>query len=123
MKKRRNIVYEPNKAYLTSGSWLGVSSRLHNSSEGKGNSVWIRLELTPGLFSHVYYEPPGIALAYEKGYLEMEASRNGDGNIYLSLLVDDNMGDEYGFGVEPDSYLVGVVAMDGTFIEPLHIKK
>jgi hypothetical protein len=37
------------------------------------------------------------------------------------VLVDENMGDEDGFGVEPDDYLVGVVAPNGTFIEPLHI--
>lgn len=44
-----------------------------------------------------------------------------DGNIYLSSLIEQNMGDCDGFGIEPDDYLVGEVAPDGTFIEPLHI--
>ena len=40
--------------------------------------------------------------ACERGYLEMEASHMEDGNIYLSVLVDENLGDEDGFGVVPD---------------------
>lgn len=46
-------------------------------------------------------------------------TRMEDGNIYLSVLVDENLGDEDGFGVEPDDYLVGIVAPDGTFVELL----
>ena len=121
-KKHKNNKYDPNKAYLVSGSWLGVSSGLKNPKKSKRKSVWIKLELTPDLFSHVSYGVSGIDRAYEKGYLEMEASRMEDGNIYLSVLIDQNMGDEDGFGVEPDDYLVGVVALDGTFIKPLHIE-
>lgn len=51
----------------------------------------------------------------------MKAKCMDDGNIYLSSLIEQNMGDCDGFGIEPDDYLVGVVAPDGTFIEPLHI--
>jgi hypothetical protein len=122
MKKRKMIDYEPNKAYLVSGSWLDVSSGLKNPKKAKRQSVWVKLEITPDLFDHADSSAAGIIRAYERGYLEIKASLNDDGNIYLSVLVDQNMGDEDGFGVEPDSYLEGVVALDGTFVEPLHIR-
>lgn len=110
MKKKD---YNPNKAYLWSGSWLGI----HNKLKGrKGKSVWVKLETTPGLY--------GLDGDPNDGSwgrcLEMEASMNDEGNIRLRLLVDTNMGDEDGFGVEPDEYLVGTVSHDGTIIEPLH---
>lgn len=64
----------------------------------------------------------GIRQAIEQGYIAMDASLLSDGTIYLSTFVEEGyMGDEDGFGVEPDDYLVGAVASDGTFITPLHI--
>ena len=120
MKKGK--IYEPNKVYPTSASWLSVYNSTKNPKRPKRTSVWIKLRLTPDLFSHVQWEAPGIVRAREKGYLEIEAWRRPDGNVRLSVLVEQNVGDEDGFGVEPDEYLVGTVAPDGTFIEPLHIE-
>ena len=105
-----------------SGAWQGVCSALKNLKASKRGTAWVRLEVTPDLFSHVYRTILDVDLACERGYLEMEASHMEDGNIYLSVLVDENLGDEDGFGVEPDDYLVGIVAPDGTFVEPLHIR-
>lgn len=39
--------YDPKKAYLWSGRWLGIYNRLKG---GKGKSVWVKLETTPGLY-------------------------------------------------------------------------
>jgi len=116
---RKEEIYQPNKVYPISGSWLDVYNSIKNP---KRTSVWIKLELTPDLFSHVQWEASGIIRARENGYLEIEAWRSPDGNVRLSVLVEQNMGDEDGFGVEPDEYLVGIVAPDGTFVEPLHIE-
>ena len=110
--------YYPNKAYPISGVWQGVYNK---AKKAKGKPVPVALRLMPGLLEHVAWSADGIRIAYENGYLEMKAKCMDDGNIYLSSLIEQNMGDCDGFGIEPDDYLVGVVAPDGTFIEPLHI--
>ena len=114
----KNKQFESNKAYPRHGSWLEIWERVKIK---KGKAIWIELELTPDLFDHVKYNAFGIDRAESLGYLEIEAWLEKDNNIHLSVLVQQNMGDEDGFGVEPDDYLVGTVAPDGTFIEPLHI--
>ena len=116
MKQKKN--YEPNKAYLLHGSWLGVWNQVKLRND---KPVWIKLELTPDLFVHAWEGAAGIVRAKELGYLEMKAWQGEGGNIRLSVLIDQNMGDEDGFGVEPDDYLEGIVALDGTFVEPLHV--
>lgn len=115
--KKKN--YDPNKAYLLHGSWLGVWNQV---KKRKGKPVWIKLELTPELFVHTWEGAAGVIRAKERGYLEIEASLGDDNKIHLSVLIDQNGPDEDGFGAEPDDYLVGIVAPDGTFIEPLHIE-
>ena len=119
MKSKKFLEFEPNKAYPLSGRWNGLYNRV---SSHRGKPVWVKLALTPDLFSEVGWTPRGITEALEKGYLDIQAQSNGDGNIFLSVMIDENLGDEDGFGVEPDDYLVGVVARDGTFIEKLHVK-
>lgn len=109
----------PNKIYLASKSWLGVYSRLKKNKHGE-RDVYIEVKVTPDLFSHLGEGSCAIARAEERGYLVMKASRMEDGNVRLSALTDQNMGDEDGFGVEPNEYLVATVTPDGTFIEPLH---
>lgn len=115
--KQKN--YDPNKAYLLRGSWLGVWNQVKRS---KGRSVWIKLELTPHLFDQAWEGAAGIIEAKERGYLEIEARLGYDNKIHLSVLIDQNGPDEDGYGVEPDDYLVGIVAFDGTFIERLHVR-
>ena len=115
--KQKN--YDPNKAYLLRGSWLGVWNQVKLR---KGKPVWIKLELTPGLLERVWSGAAGIVRAKERGYLEIEARLGDDNKIHLSVLIDQNGPDEDGFGVEPDDYLVGIVAWDGTFIEQLHVR-
>lgn len=110
--------YFPNKAYPVPGSWQGVFNK---AKKAKGKLVTVTLRLTPGLLDHIFWSADGIRRAYENGYLEMKAECMDDGNIYLSSLIEQNMGECDGFGVEPDDYQVGIVAPDGTFIEPLHI--
>ena len=112
-------MFVPNRAYPKSGTWEALYARVRNHN---GKPVWIKLKVTPDLFNHTWESAAGVVRAQEKGYLEIEASFREDKNIYLEVLIDENMGDEDGFGVEPDDYLVGVVAPDGTFIEPLHIR-
>ena len=113
--KQKN--YDPNKAYLLRGSWLGVWNQVKQRK-----AYWIKLELTPDLFVHARDGAAVIVRAKERGYLEIEARLGEDNTIHLSVLIDQNGPDEDGFGVEPDDYLVGIVAPDGTFIEPLHIR-
>ena len=112
-------MYIPNRAYPTSGTWEVLYARVRNHN---GKPVWIKLKVTPDLFNHAWESAAGVVRAKEKGYLEIEASFREDKNIYLEVLIDENMGDEDGFGVEPDDYLVGIVAPNGTFVEPLHIR-
>ena len=109
--------YKENTAYPTYGTWGEMYERIRRYN---GKPVWIKLKITPSLFSNVW-DAAGVVRAKENGFLEIEASFSEDKNIYLEVLIDENMGDEDGFSVEPDDYLVGVVAPNGTFIEPLHI--
>ncbi len=111
------LLYEPNRAYPTSGTWEELYERVRRYN---GKPVWVKLKVTPDLFDHIW-DTVGVARAKEKGHLEIEASFCEDKNIYLEVLIDENMGDEDGFGVEPDDYLVGIVSPSGTCIEPLHI--
>ena len=78
--------------------------------------------MTPDLFDHSGTWASGIVRAKERGYLEIEAWLGNDNNVHLSVIIDQDTGDGDGFGVEPDAYLLGIVAPDGTFIEPLHIR-
>lgn len=90
--------------------------------ERKGKDLPIKLRVTPGLFDHSGTWAAGIRKAIERGYIEMNVHLLEEGKIYLSAFVEEGyMGDEDGFGVEPDVYLCGSVSIDGTFITPLHI--
>lgn len=106
---------EPKKAYLRSGSWQEIYDKL---KEGKVRSIWVKLEITPGLYDLT--ESLWDNSSNHENYTMMEASLY-KGNIDLSVLYEMNTGDEDGFGVEHDKYLVGTVSPDGTIIRPLHI--
>ena len=81
----KKMNYDPNKAYLLRGSWLGVWNQV---KQRKGKPVWIKLELTPDLFVQAWEGAAGIVRAKERGYLEIEASLGDDHNIHLSVLID-----------------------------------
>jgi len=109
--------FKPNTAYPIGKSWKEIYNEL---KELNGKRMWINLELTQDLFEHsdnVY----GVRNAYAKGFLEIEARLNEDNNVVLCVLAEQNGGDSDGFGVEPDYWLQGVVAPDGTFVKPLHV--
>ena len=110
--------YKPNTAYPLHGSWMGVWNQV---MQRNGKAMWIKLALTPDLFDHSGTWASGIVRAQERGYLEIEAWLGDDNYVHLSVLINQNGGDEDGFGVEPDDYLEGIVAPDGSFVEPLHI--
>lgn len=111
--------YTPNTAYPTHGNWAEVWNQV---KQLEGKPIWIELELTPDLFDHSGTWASGIVRAKERGYLAIQAWLGDDNNVHLSVIIDQDTGDGDGFGVEPDDYLVGIVAPDGTFIEPLHIR-
>ena len=91
--------------------------------EKKGKYVWIKLQMTNDLLSHVpYQEYDGIIEAKNKGYLAIEASVDKEGSLSLSRCIQQNLGDEDGFGVEPDEYMYGIIGSDGFFIKPLYVK-
>lgn len=112
--------YKPNTAYPVGMSWQDVMEQLKHLN---GKSMWIELELTPDLFKPSVTGAAGVCEALRIGYLGIFAKLQQDGNVSLCVLIDENMGDEDGFGVEPDDYLVGTVSPDGTFIERLHLQQ
>lgn len=115
---KTDVVYKPNTAYPLKGDWNAVWKQVKSHS---GTPVWIKLAVTPDLFVKAGTCAAGINRALEKGYLEIMASLTDKDTVGLRVLIDQNMGDSDGFGVEPDDYLVGEVSPDGTFIVPLHI--
>ena len=115
----KDTEFKPDTAYLLQGTWEDIIAQL---VERKDQSLTIKLRVTPGLFDHVRKWASGIKLAIESGYIEMNARLIDGREIYLSAAVEEGYrGDEDGFGMEPDEYLVGTVAPDGTFTSPLRM--
>lgn len=110
-------VYEPNKAYVLYGKWEEVRNQLNKRNN---KPVRVKLKLTPWLFQDGWDSAEGIARAKELGYMEMETWLGEDNNFHLRAWIDEDRGDEYGFGMD-DHILVGIVGPDGVFVEPLHI--
>ncbi|MBR1694365.1 MAG: hypothetical protein IJ709_03045 [Selenomonas sp.] len=106
------------RAIPQSGTWKDLYERILSMG---GKAVWIKLQITPGLLDDVgYYD--GVRMAKEKGCLEIPARAGKDGLVYLQLCVQQNYGDEDGFGVEPDDWMYGVIDADGVFVEPLYVR-
>lgn len=115
----KDTEFKPNAAYPLHGTWETIMKQL---VELKGKKLPIKLRVTPGLFRDSDTWATGINKAIEQGYIGMDALLLSDDKIYLSTFIEEGyMGDEDGFGVEPDNYLCGTVSPDGTFIEPLKI--
>ena len=111
--------YEPNKAYLIRGSWGGMLIKM---KKRKVKTMPVTLKVTPSLESVMSYEMyNGIRLAKERGYLDMNATLCDDNLIYLSAMVNQNCGDEDGYGVEPDDYISEVITSEGIIVEPFQI--
>lgn len=99
------------------GSWEALYERV---KKGQGKPVWIELKVTPELFGNIYnYD--AIWEAKQRKFLSIEARMKDDGNLYLEKCVEQDFGDEDGFGVEPDTYMCGLIGPDGFFIKPFYV--
>lgn len=108
------------KAVPLNATWESLYQKV---KEKKGKPVWIKLQMTIDLLSHVpYQEYDGIIEAKSNGYLEIKASMDKEGNVSLFRCIQQDLGDEDGFGVEPDEYMYGIVGSDGYFIKPLYVE-
>lgn len=106
------------KAVPQNGTWEELYQKV---KEKKGKSLWIELEVTPDIFSKINYLYDGIEEAKSKGTLQIEAKQDNAGNVRLFKCVQQNYGDEDGFGVEPDDYMSGTIGPDGYFVEPFSV--
>lgn len=88
----------------------------------KGRGVTIELKVTEDLFSGIAWLYDGIERAKDQGYLSIEAKLDNDVNVSLFRCIQHNLGDEDGFGVEPDEYMYGIIGSDGYFIKPLYVE-
>lgn len=105
------------QAIPRNGSWEALYERVKKEH---GYPVWIELKVTPELFGDLRnYDL--IWEAKQRKFLYIEARMKDDGNIYLEKCVQQNYGDEDGFGVEPDDYMFGIIGPDGYFIKPLYV--
>lgn len=59
--------------------------------------------------------------AKRRKFLAIEGRLDEAGNVRMEICVQQNYGDEDGFGVEPDNYMYGTIAPDGTFIKPFYV--
>lgn len=99
------------------GRWEDLYEKV---KKGHGDPVWIELKVTPELFGDLRnYDR--IWDAKQRKFLAIQARMKEDGNIYMDECVQQNYGDEDGFGVEPDDYMCGVIGPDGFFIKPFYI--
>lgn len=106
------------KAVPQNGTWEELYQKI---KEKKGKDVWIELEVTPDIFSKINYHYDGIEEAKSNGVLQIEAKKDNAGNVRLFKCVQQNYGDEDGFGVEPDDYMKGTIDPDGYFVEPFSV--
>lgn len=99
------------------GTWEALYERV---KKAHGEFVWIELKVTPELFGKLRnYD--AIWEAKKRKFLSIEARITEEGNLYLEECVEQDFGDEDGFGVEPDTYMSGLIDSDGYFIEPFHV--
>ena len=106
------------KAVPRNGTWEELYQKV---KEKKGRILWIELKVTDDLFSGIIGRYDGIERAEYHGYLEIEAKLDEEGNVRLFECVQQNCGDEDGFGVEPDDYMYGKIGPDGYFVEILQV--
>lgn len=105
------------QAIPRNGSWESLYERV---KKAHGRPVWIEIKVTPDLFGDLYnYD--SIWEAKQRKFLSIEARITEEGNLYLEECVEQDFGDEDGFGVEPDTYMSGLIGKDGFFIKPFHI--
>lgn len=83
---------------------------------------YLLFRVTPELFSQINYDYDSIRNAKKGGVYFTEASYNvSDGLIHLHECVQQNYGDEDGYGVEPDNYANGAIDKNGVFVKPLTV--
>lgn len=105
------------QAIPRNGSWESLYERV---KKGHGSPVWIELKVTPELFGNLHnYD--AIWEAKQRKFLAIEARIAEEGHLYLEKCVEQGFGDEDGFGVEPDTYMCGLIGQDGFFITPFHV--
>ncbi|MDD4759522.1 MAG: hypothetical protein PHU66_01730 [Bacteroidaceae bacterium] len=81
---------------------------------------YLLFRVTPELFCQINYDYDRIKDAKKRGVYFTEASYNvSDGLIHLHECVQQNYGDEDGYGVEPDNYANGAIDKNGVFVKPL----
>jgi hypothetical protein len=83
--------------------------------------LFLKFRVTDELFSHIggYDE---IRRAARYGYFECEGKYDKEANVVrIFTCVEQNYGDEDGFGVEPDTYAKATIDSNGVFIVPLHV--
>ena len=100
---------KPIKATLRGGSWKQIFKRLRS---GRCSEFTVTLKARPEMFKN----PESVD--FKEKEIKMKASLSYTRDcIYISKLEEyGSMGDEDGFGVEPDTYLSAIVSPDGTFI-------
>ena len=105
------------QAISRNGSWESLYERV---KKAHGRPVWIEIKVIPDLFGDLYnYD--SIWEAKQRRFLSIEARITEEGNLYLEECVEQDFGDEDGFGVEPDTYMSGLIGKDGFFIKPFHV--
>lgn len=99
------------------GTWEELYNRVRKAN---GDPVWIDLKVTPELFGNLRnYDL--IWEAKQLKYLRIQARYRESGNIIIDECVQQNYGDEDGFGVEPDNYMTGEIGPDGYFVKPFEV--
>ena len=101
------------KASLRTGMSINRIYKLLKN--GKRSSFSVILKARPEMFEH----PEEVS--FKQMEIDMEATLCGEAIFLSKHVAYGYMGDEDGFGVEPDSYLTAVVAPDGTFISLLKV--
>ena len=83
--------------------------------------LYLKFKVTDELFSHIGgYDEINRAIKY--GFFECEGEYDESSNyVHIFTCVEQNYGDEDGFGVEPDTYAKATLDSNGVFIVPLHV--
>lgn len=85
--------------------------------------VYLRFKITPELFSHIRYIYDEMRRAEKEGFFECCGRYDKAKDVILfQTCLEQNYGDEDGFGVEPDVYAEAVMDRNGKFIVPFYVR-
>jgi hypothetical protein len=86
-----------------------------------GESFEVYIPVTETSFADLREYSKKIPALVTSGYIYAQATLEGSVIEVRYCIEDRGLGDEDGFGVEPDEWIAGKMDLQGNFVEKLHL--